>query len=144
MKNRPPEKWIKTMSISVREVFDAAMYLMNRLGSTGQTDTRNNESYKARTPALVRLLMQECLAIDDGAAAAVDEISQLDDALPLDENLCRAAVPYGLAGLLLLEENPGSAAYMIEKYNELRVRYQTQKPSLSEPVFDVYGQSAGK
>ena len=63
----------------------------------------------------------------------------MEDELPLDDGVCRTVLPYGLAAHLLLEENPASASFFQQRYEQLRRRAAASIPDVFQPITDCYG-----
>ena len=108
-------------------VFDMAMVLIDEQDPrTGATDRSENVEYKVRSPGLLNTLMQELCVLDAewraarNAGAVPGLVACLDDSLDLSDRVCRGILPYGLAGLLTLEENPACAQYFLSKYERLK------------------------
>ena len=70
-------------------------------------------------------------------------ISSLTKAIDLDDYICQTVMPYGLAALLLLDENPTSAAFFQQRYEELVRGLRSGIPTGSEEIEDVYGNRGG-
>jgi hypothetical protein len=129
-------------------VFEQAMSLLDSLDeSTGQADTTDNEEYKNRALAILNLLQAECFPVSDtaqtttaGKRFAPPILVSLDSVLYLDDELCHAILPYGLAAHLVLDENPQVASYCNQRYQELLARFRRLgTPAVSEPIEDLYG-----
>ena len=52
-------------------------------------------------------------------------------------------MPYGLAAHLLLAEDPATASFFQQRYDELKMRLSVGMPSASEDIVDVYGPRGG-
>ena len=63
----------------------------------------------------------------------------MDDEIQLDERICTGILPYGLAGLLLTEENPVLANFFWQTFLEQLEEAKRGVPSGIESVEDVYG-----
>lgn len=66
------------------------------------------------------------------------EITALTDTLQLDDTTCEQVLPYGLAALLLVHENPDIANYMSQRFDELKFIAQKKSPSAFHEIEDVY------
>jgi hypothetical protein len=134
------------MATSGENVFDMAMFLIDEQDpKTGDTGRAENSEYRARTPGLLNLLMQEVCALDaewlEGRerGAAPGMVVGLADSLDVSDRVARGLLPYGLAGLLVLEENQASAQYFLGKFNTLKEELKRPAFAAAERVRDVHG-----
>ena len=132
---------------TVQSVFDIAIRLMDEQNeASGATDTADSKVYALRTPSLLNSLLDRCLPVSDTYRRSVDgsrpicpKVSAMDDQIQLDERLCTGVLPYGLAGLLLAEEDPGRADFFWQTFLE-QLRWAAEGlPAVEESVEDVYG-----
>lgn len=136
---------------TVQDVFDIAIRLMDAQNeSTGNTDTADTKEYKLRTPSLVNSLLDRVYPGSDtyGTTSAwkrpiCPKVSEMKDILTLDERICTGVLPYGLAGLLLAEENPTLANFFWETFLEQLAEAKRAIPAEIEPVEDCYGGLGG-
>lgn len=129
---------------TAQEVFDIAMGLMDEV-QNGQTDTADTKEYKDRTLLILNALVGELYPYSDTynvegsdgrpIAAVVRSFTRPID---LDDYICRSVLPYGLAAHLLLDENPTSASFFQQRYEELRNKLTRGLPVSSEDIVDVY------
>ena len=138
---------------TVRGVFDRAIHLMDAQNeSTGSTRTTDTHEYELRTPNIINVLLDQVypysgtypdIQEDDGTALrpALDSVESLEDTLDLDPYICRNVLPFGLAGLLLTEENPTQANFFWQTYLENLNMAKSRLPSSGgiEAIEDVYG-----
>lgn len=135
---------------TVQDVFDMAMHLMDAQNeSTGATQTTDTREYELRTPNILNTLLDQVYpysdtypSLSDGATTrpSLVSVTSLDDYLDLDDYICRNVLPYGLAGLLLTEENPTQANFYWQTYLENLNTAKSRLPSSGiEGVEDVYG-----
>lgn len=135
------------MSVTAQQVFDLAVQLMGAADrSSGRTDTADTAEYKNRTLAILNVLQSECLTCSDtyspgegGARPVGPLVEDFATYLALDDGICLGALPYGLAAHLLLEENPSSAAYFNDRYEQRRTDLKNSVPRRFEPIETVYG-----
>jgi len=132
---------------TVQSVFDIAIHLMDaQNAATGGTDTADTREYALRTPALINSLLDRVYRFSDtfsvdetGRRPVCKKVETMEDGLDLDEGLCTAVLPYGLAALLLSEENPALANFFYGTFQmELR-EFGAAMAAKIEPVEDVYG-----
>ncbi len=132
---------------TVQSVFDIAIHLMDaQNAATGGTDTADTREYALRTPSLINSLLDRVYRFSDtyapheeGRRPVCRKVQEMSDVLDLDEAICTAVLPYGLAALLLSEENPALANFFHATFlTELR-ELGAAKCAEIEPITDVYG-----
>ena len=111
----------------------------------GLTDTGDTKEYKDRTLLILNALAGELYPYSDTFAIAeegkrpiVTPITNFTDGIALDDYICKSVMPYGLASHLLLDENPASASFFEQRYEELRNKLARGLPTSSADVVDVY------
>ena len=135
------------MSTSAQWIFEKAMNLMDEVNeSTGKADTADTKEYKNRTLAILNVLRMECFLASDtfrsaepGKRPTCPEIPDFDTPLPLDDGVCQAVLPYGLAAHLLLDENPDVASFFNQRYQETLTMMAQGLPAQFEAIEDPYG-----
>lgn len=128
-------------------IFEKAMHLMDEANrSTGAVDTADTKEYKNRTLAILNVLRVECFPASDtygvttpGKRPVCPEIKDFDAEIGLDDGICQGVLPYGLAAHLLLEENPGLAAYFNSRYVEALRAARRAIPAWAEDIVERYG-----
>lgn len=137
---------------TVQDVFDIAIRLMDAQNeSTGSTDTADTKEYKLRTPSLVNSLLDRVYPGSDTYTAAATagkrpvcpKIAAMEDTLELDERICTGVLPYGLAGLLLTEENPTLSDFFWQTFLEQLDEAKRGIPAEIGAIEDVYGGFGG-
>ena len=130
-------------------VFDIAMGMMDEV-LNGNTNTGDTAEYKGRTLYILNALAGELYPYSDtytqteaGKRPIVTPISAFDTNIDLDDYICRTVMPYGLAAHLLLDENPTSASFFLQRYEELVRGLRSGIPAASEDIVDVYGGRGG-
>lgn len=123
-------------AITGRQVLETALHIMNEDGS--------DSTYETRALALLNSLIAECVTAGVGYnwdyTGDVEPLEDLDAEIEaLDTRLCMAALPYGLAGLLYLDEDPARAGSWWSIYQERLVLCKRERPAEWEPIEDVYG-----
>ena len=134
------------MATNAQWIFDTTMGLIDEVNEqTGSTDTTDTREYKVRTLFILNTLRGELYPYSDtfkdiepGKRPIVSIIENFDDDIDLDDYICQTVMPYGLAAHLLLDENPTSAAYFNERYEELKAQLARGLPQSSEDIEDVY------
>lgn len=131
---------------TAQDVFDKAMGLIDEVNqTTGLPDAANTAEYKSRTLLILNVLRGELYPYSDtyvsntnGVRPIVGTIDNFTDDIGLDDYICDTLLPYGLAAHLLLDENPTSAAFFQQRYEELRNKLARGLPVVSEDIVDVY------
>ena len=135
------------MATTADQVFAMAMALMDQLQqNTGAADTAANGEYRRRTLDILNILRVELYPASDtyragepGRRPVCPEIADFQSEIGLDDGLCQGVMPYGLAAHLLLEEDPASASYFNQRYEELLSAVRSGIPSRFGPIEEVYG-----
>ena len=123
----------------VEDVFNAAMGIMDELGVDGEARTSDTEEYALRTPSIVNMLVSE-LKILTGERGDWLPIESLEDVVPVgDTSYSLGALAYGLAGNLLVDENPSAASFYQQRYEEMRAYYLARMQAVTGDVVNVYG-----
>lgn len=128
-------------------VFETAMTLMDELNeSNGKADTSDTKEYKNRTLKILNILCGELFPYSDtfavettGKRPICQSVDGFDSGLGLDDYICRSVLPYGLAAHLLMQEDPSSAGFFQQRYDELKAMLARGLPAASEDIEDVYG-----
>lgn len=134
---------------TAQTVFDIAMGMMDEV-QNGQTDTADTKEYKDRTLLILNALVGELYPYSDTYTTEDAEgrpiaayIRDFNRPIDLDDYICRSVMPYGLAAHLLLDENPTSASFFQQRYEELVRGLRSGIPTASEDIVDVYGGCGG-
>lgn len=135
------------MTTTAQWVFERAMALMDELNeSSGNADTADTKEYKNRTLSILNMLRVECFPFSDtyrvqtpGKRPICPEIQSFTDVIGLDDGIAQGTLPYGLAAHLLLDENPDSASYFQQRYQEQLALMRTYLPATIENITDQYG-----
>ena len=135
---------------TVQEVFDIAIRLMDAQNEfTGSTDSADTKEYRLRTPSLLNSILDRAYPAsdtypeaEDGKRPVCPKVAEMTDEIGLDERLSTGVLPYGLAGLLLTEENPSLANFFwqtfLEQLEEARQGLSTGWGSV-EDCYGFYG-----
>lgn len=132
---------------TVQDVFDIAIRLMDAQNeSTGSTETADTKEYQLRTPSLLNSILDRAYPASDNWPEAVDrkrpvcpKVEAMTDVIDLDDRICTGILPYGLAGLLLTEENPVLANFFWQTFLEQLEEAKRGVPSGIDSIEDVYG-----
>lgn len=131
---------------SAFDVFKSAMALMDEMDANDYTE------YTVRAVNILNGLIQECYPYSDtfirpkytGRRSTtemlkVDDITEATGDLDLDDYICYSVLPYGLAAHLFIDDNPASAQFFQQRYEELLQRIKREGMlAESEDITDVY------
>ena len=131
---------------TVQSVFDIAIRLMDaQHETTGNTENADTREYVLRTPSLLNSILDRVYPASDtcrqveGRRAICPKVFSMEDSLDLDERLCTGVLPYGLAGLLLSEEDPSRADFFWQTFLEQLLDARLSQPAADSTVEDCYG-----
>lgn len=136
---------------TVQDVFDIAIRVMGENNdSTGETRTSDTKEYIVRTPSILNSILDQVYPASDtyprGSASGKRPIARkvhaMTDELDLDEKICTNVLPYGLAGLLLTEENPELSDFYWSTYLENLNDCMASLPAVESAIVDVYNGAA--
>jgi len=129
------------------DVFNIAMSLMDEINeATNLPNESDTAEYKARTLFILNALRGELYPLSDtfkyakkdGKRSIAVAITDWSSAINLDDDVCQSILPYGLAAHLLTDENPQSANFFMQRYEEGKARLQKGVPTVSEDIVDIY------
>lgn len=132
---------------TVQDVFDIAIRLMDAQNeSTGSTDTADTKEYRLRSPSLLSSILDRAYpasdtypGTEDGKRPVCGKVTEMTDEIGLDERLCTGVLPYGLAALLLTEENPTLSNFFWQTFLEQLEEAKRGLPSGVDSIEDCYG-----
>lgn len=142
-----------TGTITGMDVFQRAITMMDELNDAGKYKYEDTDEYRNRTLAILNVLAPELYPFSDtyrqnqewnaGRRPVMAKLEDLYTAIDLDDYCAGTVLPYGLAAHLLMQEDPTSANFFQQRYDELKNGLQRGMPAESEDIFDVYGPSGG-
>lgn len=138
-----------TGKITGMDVFQAAITIMDELSDEGKYKYDDTKEYQDRTLAILNMLQNELYPFSDTyklnqewgsrRRPVADRLESLYDNIDLDDYCAGTVLPYGLAAHLLLNEDPSTANYCQQRYDELKASLMRGLPAESEDITDVYG-----
>lgn len=138
-----------TGSITGMDVFQRAITIMDELSDEGKYKYEDTEEYRLRTLAILNVLQQELYPFSDtyrknsewesGRRPVATQLEDLYSEIDLDDYCAGTVLPYGLAAHLLMSEDPSSANFCQQRYDELKASLQRGMPAESEDITDLYG-----
>lgn len=144
-----------TGTITGMDVFQRAITMMDELNDAGKFKHEDTVEYQNRTLAILNILQGELYFYSDtfpkyqewenGRRPVLLPLTSLNDEIDLDDYCAGTVMPYGLAAHLLLDENPTSAGFFQQRYDELKAQLMRGAGKLaeSEDIVDVYGPNGG-
>lgn len=125
------------------QVFQAALHLAGELSSS---DSTVNADYREHSGYLLAMVCRQCEAVENayrkanqkGAVALPDQLSyQLSATFPLSAPLSTAAA-FGLAALLVADENPDLSASLHARFQSSLQELLASLPMQTESIVDRY------
>ena len=144
-----------TGTITGMDVFQRAITMMDELNDDGKYRHDDTEEYRHRTLAILNTLQNELYPYSDtfpkwqewenGRRPVLLPLDDLYTEIDLDDYCSGTVLPYGLAAHLLLDENPTSAGFFQQRYDELKMALMrgVGKTNVSEDIEDIYGPNGG-
>jgi hypothetical protein len=137
------------------DVFQRAITMMDELNDEGKYKHDDTKEYQDRSLAILNILQNELYPYSDtcpkwqewekGRRPILLPLDDLYTSIDLDDYCAGTVLPYGLAAHLLLDENPTSASYFQQRYDELKtaLMHGTGMLAESEDIEDIYGPNGG-
>ena len=132
---------------TAQQIYEMAIALMDSMSDQGEADVTDNNEYKNRTLPILNILRGELYPFsdthetDDEGRPIAALIRTFDKPIDLDDYICQSVMPYGLAAHLLLAEDPSTANFFQQRYDELKQTLARGLPAKSEDIEDVYQSS---
>lgn len=110
--------------MTVRDVYESALSLLGEF-----PEQESDEEKKALS--LLNTLLADCFDVNNtlrvyGEKEILRDIPYkegLEDTLEYEESLCRDALPYGLAALIILEDDANRAGFFDFRYQQKKLQY---------------------
>lgn len=122
------------MSVTVKQVFDAALVLIDEVLENGNIVADQPKYYQSKSLSILTSLQAELLPITETPPI----LKSLTDVLALSDRVCLTVLPYGLAAHLLIQDDPNSASFYNARYEELRKKTPTTITRITD-IYDVTG-----
>lgn len=86
------------------------------------------KGYEELALPILNELLADCFAVnntlrEEGGLSPLEEVprmASLTGEIPFEEELCRRVLPFGLASMLLLEDDGGRSQWLYERYEHAR------------------------
>ena len=123
------------MDIRVRDIYNAALAIMHENAT---------EDYDNRVCPIVNTLVGGSWLFserhDGGPHDQWEPVKSLDDIVRgLDTSILLSAMPYGLAAMLYLDEDPQRSNSWWGVWQENLALFRRSRPAEFEPIEDIYG-----
>ena len=122
-----------------QEIYEAALVLIDANNDADTTE------YESKAMSILNVLRGEVYPYSrdyDEDTPVPPLITDMDNSIVgIDDYLCQSVMPYGLGAHLLLDENPTTASYLNQRYQELlmeRKRGVGNPVHGSEDIEDLY------
>ena len=137
------------MNYTVQDIFDSAIRLIDEQNeSTGSTETADTKPYRVKAVSLVRNLIPRVYPVSDTYAASTDGKrpvcrmpEALTDELDLDQYICESVLPWGLAALLIIDDDRDKYNAYWDEFEKGIALARNSLPSEIGEVEDVYRKS---
>ena len=139
--------------ITGMDVFQRAITMMDELNDAGKYKYEDTLEYQHRTLAILNVLQNELYPYSDTykknsewaerRRPVLPSLEDLYSAIDLDDYCAGTILPYGLAAHLLMDENPSTANFFQQRYDELKASLMRGMPAESEDIEDIYGSCGG-
>lgn len=123
------------MAVTAKQVFDMACVLIDEVSESGAIVLDNPDYYEKRAQTILTVLQTELLP----NSLTPVMITDLEQDLLLDDRAAMKVLPYGLAAHLLLTDDPNTASYFNNRYDELK----RTRPAKAQTITDSYNVVGG-
>ncbi len=124
--------------MTVQELYEAALALLSE-------QVARAKSYNYFKIPIVNQIIAECfdannsIRVNDGLQplhkSEMPLVSNEDDVIPYDVRLLRECMPYGVASLLVIDDDKSKASVFSQQYESYRAKCSS---ATFEPITDVY------
>lgn len=123
------------MTITVRDVYNSALAIMNE---------RASADYENRVTSIINTLIGQSWAFSEahekGPHSLWTPVNSMDDDLEgVDQSIALSAMPYGLAAMLYLDEDPVRSNSWWSVWQQGLDTFRRCRPAGIEPIEDLYG-----
>jgi hypothetical protein len=124
-------------------VFTITMAMIDEMLSNGTLDAETTAEYRAKAPAILTMLQNELIGIDNRYRKKEDyvypvAIETLDQTFQIDDIKASTLLTNGLAAHLMLHEDKTLANYFNQRYEEMKGMFLKPTPRAPETREDVY------
>jgi hypothetical protein len=119
------------MAVTGKQVYDAALVLMDEVTETGNVVTEQPAYYQVKALHILTTLQTELLPL----SITPVPITDLSQNLLVSDRTALLVLPYGLAAHLLLADDMNLASFLNARFDELKRKMATGG---IQPIKDVY------
>ena len=124
-------------------VFTITMAMIDEMLTSGQLDAAATAEYRAKAPAILTMLQNELIGIDNRYRNQYDyvhpvPIESLDQTFQIDDIKASTLLTNGLAAHLMLHEDKTLANFFEQRYEEMKGMFLKPTPRLPETREDKY------
>jgi len=122
------------------------MSLIDEINDNGTLDPNTTAEYRAKAPAILTMLQNEIIGIENRYKAFNEQIKPipietLDQPVQLDDIKANTLLTNGLASHLMLYEDTAVASFFQQRYEEMRNKYLKPVPITITKKIDKYDSS---
>ena len=127
------------MSVTARDIYNSALAIMHENPA---------EDYEARAVAIINTLIGQSWAFsedhDRGPHSLWTPVKSMDDDVEgIDTSIALSAMPYGLAAMLFLDEDPVRSNSWWSVWQQGLDTFRRCRPADFEGIEDIYGGIGG-
>lgn len=124
-------------------VFTITMAMIDEMLTTGQLDAEATAEYRAKAPAILTMLQNELIGIENRYRKKEEyifpvDIETLDQTFQIDDIKASTLLTNGLAAHLMLHEDKTLASYFNDRYEEMKGIFLKSAPRTPETREDKY------
>lgn len=125
------------------EVFTITMAMIDEMLTSGQLDAEATAEYRAKAPAILTMLQNELVGIENRFRKKEEAIypipiESLDQTFQIDDIKASTLFTNGLAAHLMLHEDKTLASFFNERYEEMKGIFLKSMPREPETREDKY------
>ena len=122
------------------------MSLIDEINDNGTLDPNTTAEYRAKAPAILTMLQNEIIGIENRYKAFNEQIKPipietLEQPVQLDDIKANTLLTNGLASHLMLYEDTAVASFFQQRYEEMRNKYLKPVPITITKKIDKYDSS---
>lgn len=130
----------------VEDIFTATMAMIDEMSDNGTLDPTTTAEYRAKTPAILTMLQNEIIGIENRYRKFVEyvypvPIMEFEQSVQVDDIKANTLLTNGLAAHLMIHENTTLANFFQQRYEEMKNRFLKPTPVSSEKIEDKYDAS---
>lgn len=125
------------------EIFTITMAMIDEMLSSGDLDAEATAEYRAKAPAILTMLQNELIGIDNRYRERNEQIipvpiESLDQTVQVDAIKAATLLTNGLAAHLMVHEDKDLANFFESRYEEMKAYFLKPSPRKPETREDKY------